>query len=129
MTEKVNWEEERKYLHDKLLTTFGKSRIVQLDVGGTHKIKTNLDVLTSVPDTLLHRMFSGRHSIPKNEKGNVFIDRDGEAFLAIVNYLRDGRRNIPEFDSIKQKQLFIKELEFWEMKEDLMRFQKEQHIK
>ncbi len=35
--------------------------------------------------------------------GKVFIDRDGEAFKDMLNYLRNGMGNYPKFDS-KQKE-------------------------
>lgn len=84
-----------------------------MDVGGTHRITTNLDLLTEVKESMLAKMFSGRHDVPKNEKGNVFLDRDGETFLTLVNYLRNYRRALPKLDTLKQETLFLKELEFW----------------
>ena len=84
-----------------LASTFSKNKLVNLDVGGTHRITTNLDLLTVIKGSLLAKMFSGRNDIPKNDKGNIFLDRDGETFLTLVNYLRNHRRAIPKFDSIK----------------------------
>lgn len=71
---------------------------------------------------MLAKMFSGRHDVPKNEKGNVFLDRDGETFLTLVNYLRNYRRAVPKLDSVKQETLFLKELEFWQMEEDAEKY-------
>tara|TARA_B110000285_G_scaffold166531_1_gene186055 strand:+ start:650 stop:787 length:138 start_codon:yes stop_codon:yes gene_type:complete len=42
--------------------------------------------------------------------GEVFIDRDGETFKQLLNYLRNGQDLIPEFDSKNQELMFMKEL-------------------
>ncbi len=76
---------------------------MSLDVGGTHRIKTTLELLTTPKGSLLAKMFSGHHSVPQNHSGNIFLDRDGETFLAVVNYLRNHRRAMPKFDSIKNE--------------------------
>jgi hypothetical protein len=91
--------------------------LISLDVGGSHRIKTNLDLLQEVKGSLLAKLFSGQHELHRNEKGNVFLDRDGETFLTLVNYLRN-RKAAPKFDSVRQQELFLKELEFWEMFDD-----------
>lgn len=122
LEEKVAWEQEQIMFEQELQGTFGPNRLVSLDVGGTHRITTNLDLLTAVEGSMLAKMFSGRHDVPKNEKGNVFLDRDGETFLTLVNYLRNYRRALPKLDSLKQETLFLKELEFWQMEEDYVRY-------
>ena len=63
---------------------------VVLDVGG-HLYPTSVATLRSKPTTMLDAMFSGRYKIPRNEAdGSVFIDRDGEWFRYVLEYLRDG---------------------------------------
>jgi len=62
---------------------------ILLDVGGCH-FSTTLETLTSVPDSYLGRMFSGRFPIKVNEEdGRIFIDRDGTHFNTILTFLRD----------------------------------------
>jgi len=61
---------------------------VILDVGG-QLFSTTIETLTNVPNSLLGRMFSGRVPILPNEEGYFFIDRDGEHFRHILNFLRD----------------------------------------
>jgi len=62
---------------------------VLLDIGGTH-FTTTVNTLTSIPDSMLGRMFSGRHPIKVcDEDGRVFIDRDGIHFHYILTFLRD----------------------------------------
>jgi len=62
------------------------------DVGGTF-VATTTDTLTRVPDAMLGRMFSGRFPIRVNDDGRVFIDRDGEHFHYILDFLRDPENN------------------------------------
>jgi hypothetical protein len=45
---------------------------------------------------MLAAMFSGRHRLNMHN-GRVFIDRDGETFCLIINYLRTGK--VPIFDN------------------------------
>jgi hypothetical protein len=63
-----------------------KDRIL-LDVGG-HFYSTTIETLTSIPDSVLGRMFSGRFPIKFTEDGRVFVDRDGTHFRHILNFLR-----------------------------------------
>jgi len=68
-----------------------QTSIIKLDVGG-HKFTTSLPTLTSVPDTYLAALFSGRHPLASNSQGAFFIDRSGAHFVHILNYLRDPGR-------------------------------------
>ena len=84
-TEKLEAEKEAM----KGVHTFQSGRL-KLDVGG-HKFTTSRTTLTSQPDSMLAAMFSGRHTLVKDEEGAYFIDRDGTHFRFILNYLRDGQ--------------------------------------
>jgi len=76
------------------------SRRVLLDVGGCH-FSTTIETLTSVPDSHLGRMFSGRFPVIVNpEDGRVFIDRDGTHFNILLNFLRDPENTVVK---IKEK--------------------------
>lgn len=67
---------------------FQTSKVV-LDVGG-HTMNTSLQTLTSVPGSLLETMFSGRYPHePDSATGAFFIDRDGEHFRHVLNFLRE----------------------------------------
>ena len=44
---------------------------------------------------MLEAMFSGRHNIRRNKKGQVFIDRDSTYFRHVLNFLRTGARHLP----------------------------------
>ena len=82
------------------------------------------DVLCSVKGSLLHKMFAGKHELKKDKSGKVYIDRDGNTFLLLVNYLRNERKSIPMFETFTQYCFFEKELEFWGMKYDLERLRR-----
>ena len=47
-------------------------------------------------DSTLAAMFSGRHNLSIHN-GRVFIDRDGDTFVQVINFLRNVK--IPIFDS------------------------------
>lgn len=64
------------------------SQIVNLNVGGT-LYTTYLSTLKRFPESMLARMFSGKHTVSTDDKGNYFIDRDGKLFRSILNYLRE----------------------------------------
>eukprot|EP01116_Phalansterium_solitarium_P004676 TRINITY_DN15738_c0_g1_i1.p1 TRINITY_DN15738_c0_g1~~TRINITY_DN15738_c0_g1_i1.p1 ORF type:complete len:335 (+),score=120.07 TRINITY_DN15738_c0_g1_i1:146-1150(+) len=64
--------------------------VVALNVGGV-RFTTKLSTLLSHPDSMLSALFSGRHTLPKDSSGAVFVDRDGQLFRFVLNYLRTGR--------------------------------------
>lgn len=57
-------------------------------------------------------MFSGRFEIAKHN-GRLFIDRDGLAFVNMVNYLRNGK--FPLFKDRNEEINFFEELDFWQI--------------
>lgn len=74
--EKITWFENKKRLESMYSPP---ESIIDLDIGGTHKITTTKTTLCASPNSTLAAMFSGRHQIPTHN-GRVFIDRDGETF-------------------------------------------------
>ena len=84
-------EKRKKWEMEKKQDTRTLEKIVTLNVGGT-KYTTSLSSLTKYPDSMLGAMFSGRYTLPQQEDGSFFIDRDGDTFSYILSYLRD--RNI-----------------------------------
>lgn len=64
---------------------------VELNIGGT-VFTTTKQTLTSpfAKGSMLEAMFSGRHNIRRNKKGQVFIDRDSTYFRHVLNFLRTG---------------------------------------
>jgi BTB/POZ domain len=57
-------------------------------------------------------MFSGRHQIQKHN-GKIFIDRQGESFINMINYLRNGK--FPIFRDKNEEINFLEELQFWQI--------------
>ena len=99
-TEKNRMQKER----ESIISMQGTK--VKLDVGG-HVFTTTISTLTKYEDSMLAHMFSGLFTIQKDEQGCIFIDRDGSHFRYILNYLRDGRVDLPDdpliFNEIKRE--------------------------
>jgi len=64
---------------------------VKLNVGGRKFETTRSTLEQQVPDGMLAIMFSGRHAVDSDDKGFVFIDRDGTHFGTILNFMRSGK--------------------------------------
>ena len=90
------------------------SEVVPLNVGGTHHLMTERDVLRQVKGSILEKMFNGCHELKKIDD-EVFLDRDGKTFLNVVNYLRNDREVFPEFGDKNDEVHFFKELDFWKI--------------
>ena len=84
-------EEEREALQREIQRMSEMNKIcetrIKLDIGG-HLYTTSTLTLTKDSQSMLAAMFSGRHSVKKEEDGSYFIDRDGTHFRYILNYLR-----------------------------------------
>jgi hypothetical protein len=63
--------------------------LIKLNVGG-RTYTTSKTTLTRYDDSLLGRMFSGRHDLATDEEGRVFVDRNGELFEHVLDFLREG---------------------------------------
>lgn len=73
---------------------------------------TELDILTQCTGSLLANYFSGAAEIKKiNEE--YFLDRDGQTFLHVINYLRNNRDVLPEFHDRNDEIHFFEECKFW----------------
>lgn len=109
--ERKIWEKERHEIMDLVKMD---SDVVALNVGGTHHMMTERDVLTHVKGSTLEKMFNGMHDLKKiNEE--VFLDRDGRTFQHLVNYLRNNRDVFPEFTDPNDEIHFFKELDWWKI--------------
>ena len=84
--ERIALEQERVSMEKT--HEFQKNKII-LNVGG-QRFETSRQTLTSVPDTYLASMFSGRFKLtPDVADGSYFIDRDPNHFNIVLNHLRD----------------------------------------
>ena len=110
--EKVQLQNEIQRMSE--MNTICETRI-KLDIGG-HVYTTSTLTLTRDPQSMLAAMFSGRHSVKKEEDGSYFIDRDGTHFCYILNYLRDGGSNddmLPTDRDIQKK--LLREAEYYQL--------------
>ena len=57
------------------------------------------------------------HELKKIDE-EVFLDRDGETFKTLVNFLRNDRKVFPEFNDKNAENMFYKEMKFWGIEED-----------
>ncbi|XP_048425408.1 LOW QUALITY PROTEIN: FH protein interacting protein FIP2-like [Pyrus x bretschneideri] len=81
------------------------SSLVHLNVGGK-KFSTTVSTLTQrQPDSNLAAMFSVPNTLRQDKKGYLFIDRDGEHFRHILNWLRD--RKIPILEASQYAELVM----------------------
>ena len=84
-------------------------KYIELNVRGTI-LKTERKLLTSVPDSALEAMFSGRHE-PNIKDGRHFLDRDPTIFKHLLWTLKNGHE--PYLSCIEEQLLLDDELDFW----------------
>ena len=78
------------------------SDIIKLNVGGVVYLTTRV-TLCKFPDSMLGAMFNGSMSTTQDENGCHFIDRDGDLFKYVLNYLRSSRLSLPnDFKDLDQ---------------------------
>lgn len=85
---------------------------VSLNVGGEIYI-TTLDTLTHYRDSMLGAMFTGKIPVLRDNRGHVFIDRDGKMFRYILNYLRSNSLDLP--DGFSEMALLRREADFFQI--------------
>jgi hypothetical protein len=68
---------------------------VVLNIGGYH-FETLVQALRRVPHTFFDAYFSGRYAQDVCEDGSIFVDRDGEHFGHVLQYMRDGVVSVAE---------------------------------
>jgi N-acetylneuraminic acid mutarotase len=61
---------------------------VELNVGG-YRFETSVQTLRRLPHTFFDAYFSGRYAQDVCRDGSIFVDRDGEHFGHVLEYLRD----------------------------------------
>jgi hypothetical protein len=62
---------------------------VELNIGG-YRFQTSVQTLRRVPHTFFDAYFSGRYAQDVCRDGSIFVDRDGEHFGYVLQYMRDG---------------------------------------
>jgi N-acetylneuraminic acid mutarotase len=68
---------------------------VELNIGG-YRFQTSVKTLRRVPHTFFDAYFSGRYAQDVCYDGSIFVDRDGEHFGHVLEYMRDGIVSVAE---------------------------------
>jgi len=89
------------------------SGMVTLNVGG-REFKTSVETLTKFQGTFFTSLFSAQWELERDHNGQIFIDRDGDLFGYILNYLRSGEFLLPDE---RARQQFILEAQFFGLRE------------
>ncbi|CAF3401519.1 unnamed protein product [Rotaria socialis] len=108
VTDLNEWEQLKRNLSKTQLK--GK---VQLDVGGRY-FSTTVDTLTNEKDTFFTALFSKNWELEKDNEGRIFIDRNGDLFADILEFMRSpGEFILPE-DRLRRR--LINEAKFYKLK-------------
>ena len=107
-------EKEKLLIKDKFKLAQGcsESDIIDIDVGGTHFPSTTRSTLIKYKNSALAQLFSGNYALAQ-KGGKVFIDREGEPFVNVINYLRSG--TFPILRNEEEETKFYDELDFWKI--------------
>jgi hypothetical protein len=68
---------------------------VELNIGGFH-FETSVQTLRRMPHTFFDAYFSGQYAQDVCADGSIFVDRDGEHFGHVLEYMRDGVVSVVE---------------------------------
>jgi hypothetical protein len=71
---------------------------VELNIGG-YRFETSVQTLRRVPHTFFDAYFNGRYAQDVCADGSIFVDRDGEHFRHVLEYMRDGHLSVAEAGS------------------------------
>jgi hypothetical protein len=66
-----------------------QERHIVLNIGG-YRFETSVQTLRRVPHTFFDAYFSGRYAQDVCNDGSIFVDRDGEHFGHVLEYMRTG---------------------------------------
>jgi BTB/POZ domain-containing protein KCTD8/12/16 len=90
-----------------------KNQVIELNVGGSC-YATSLKTLISEEKSYFHELFTDNGQISLKDSNNrIFIDRDGQLFRYILDYLRTKSLNLPE--NFNEKQRLKVEAEFYRL--------------
>ncbi|XP_059502245.1 uncharacterized protein kctd1 isoform X1 [Stegostoma tigrinum] len=95
---------------------------VHIDVGG-HMYTSSLATLTKFSDSRIGRLFDGTEPIVLDSlKQHYFIDRDGQMFRYILNFLRTSKLLIP--DDFKDYSLLFEEAKYFQLQPMLIELER-----
>ncbi|CAF3401534.1 unnamed protein product [Rotaria socialis] len=108
VTDLNEWEQLKRNLSKTQLK--GK---VQLDVGGRY-FSTTVDTLTNEKDTFFTALFSKNWQLEKDNEGRIFIDRNGDLFADILEFMRSPDEFILPEDRLRRR--LVNEAKFYKLK-------------
>ncbi|XP_060083431.1 BTB/POZ domain-containing protein KCTD6-like [Ylistrum balloti] len=88
------------------------TELIHLNVGGVMYTTTRA-TLCKYRDSMLGAMFMGSMMSTTDQKGRPFIDRDGEMFKYILNFLRSSKLSLP--NDFKDFDLLAVEADFYQV--------------
>ena len=100
----------------QLKANLSKTRLsgrVQLDVGG-REFSTMVETLTTEKDTFFTALFSKQWDLEKDERGRIFIDRNGDLFVEILDFMRNPSEFILPEERLRRR--LISEAKFYKLK-------------
>jgi hypothetical protein len=101
---------------EQLKANLSKTRLsgrVLLDVGG-REFSTMVETLTGEKDTFFTALFSKQWDLEKDEKGRIFIDRNGDLFAEILDFMRNPDEFILPDERLRKR--LIGEAKFYKLK-------------
>ncbi|CAK1554849.1 unnamed protein product [Leptosia nina] len=111
--EKQSYKSEARFCMPRVAEPSHMTAPVHIDVGGVI-YTTSMETLTVFPDSRLGRMFSGNIPLVLDSlKQHYFIDRDGDMFRHILNYLRNRRLILP--NNFADYDLLVTEAEYFQL--------------
>ena len=87
--------------------------IAKFNIGG-QRYEVSRSLLESNPDTMLAKSASDQWQ--EDPESEIFIERDGQRFRFVLDYLRDGKVCLP---STETKDAFMAELEYYNINVDI----------
>ncbi|XP_077421288.1 BTB/POZ domain-containing protein KCTD14 isoform X2 [Vanacampus margaritifer] len=79
-------------------------RVVHLNVGG-QRFCTSVGTLTKYPESKLAEWFGGPPKLPRDAQGHFFLDRHGQHFGAILEFLRSERLPAHDIPQVHKESL------------------------
>mmetsp|Transcript_23745 Transcript_23745/g.55377 ORF Transcript_23745/g.55377 Transcript_23745/m.55377 type:complete len:374 (-) Transcript_23745:103-1224(-) len=101
----------------------GLNDIIGLNFGGERVVKVKRSLLLQFEESMLARMFSGRHedSLDRDESGNVFFDYSPNIMLPLIEFLRLHRDLPPEApDRLTPPEIAARDKTAWDAMTEFM---------
>lgn len=100
---------------EQLKTNLSKTQLngkVLLDVGG-REFSTRVETLTVEKNSFFTALFSRQWQLEKDEKGRIFIDRNGDLFAEILDFMRSPNEYVLPDERTRRR--LIREAKFYKL--------------